>query len=320
MSRIKIGLLDFGNLNNLDGLSKVEATVNYAVMADKLGFSRFWMGEHYTFNNSVPWHNPEPLVPLIAGMTDTIRIGVAGLLMTDHMPFRVAINFKLLANLFPDRIDLGFAKSRPAVPEIIPLLLPTSAGEPPLFDKKVAGILDMFRNEDAYAEKGIILPPYKGEIPQLWTLSTSNNGLDSALRNRMNFSRSLFHRYAGKDYGKDKLQAFKSTYESEYGESPRFNLAVAGFCSDNARTVDAEFKKHLAIYKDIFAPLEDSEEAYVWGTPSQIFEKLSRMADLYGMEEFIFMDISDNPASRLDALQLLAETFALTETPAGVTD
>jgi alkanesulfonate monooxygenase SsuD/methylene tetrahydromethanopterin reductase-like flavin-dependent oxidoreductase (luciferase family) len=288
-------------------------------MADRLGFSRFWIGEHYTFNYYAPWHNPEPLVPLIAGMTETIRIGIAGLLMTDHMPFRVALNFKLLANLFPDRIDLGFARARPAVPEVIPLLLPQRADEPPLFDKKVSATLDLLRNEDVHAEKGIILPPYKGELPQLWALGISNNGLDSAFRNKMNFSRSLFHRNAGKEYGKDKLLAFKSDYESAYGESPKINMAVAGYCSDKGRTVDSEFKKHYSAYKDIFAPLEDNEQGYVWGTPMQVFEKLSRMVDLYGVEEFIFIDISDNPARRLDTLHLLAEAFALPGAPANMT-
>jgi hypothetical protein len=96
-------------------------------------------------------------------------------------------------------------------------------------------------------------------------------------------------------------------------------MAVAGYCSDKGRTVDSEFKKHYSAYKDIFAPLEDNEQGYVWGTPMQVFEKLSRMVDLYGVEEFIFIDISDNPARRLDTLHLLAETFALPGAPANMT-
>ena len=109
---IKIGLLDFGIRDNKknSGLQSLYDVVDYAVRADELGFNRFWMAEKYNFDYYAGWSNPEVLVPVIAGMTEQIRVGMAGILLPFHSPFRVSLNFKLLNNLFSNRIDLGLAK------------------------------------------------------------------------------------------------------------------------------------------------------------------------------------------------------------------
>src|SRR5688500_2986679 len=61
---------------------------------ESLGFSRFWLGEHYS--QACAWRNPEILIALLCAATDTIRIGVAGVLVKLYPSLLIAQNYKLL--------------------------------------------------------------------------------------------------------------------------------------------------------------------------------------------------------------------------------
>ncbi|MEL6654219.1 MAG: LLM class flavin-dependent oxidoreductase [Bacteroidota bacterium] len=102
---MKIGLLTFEiGMERNDAMQLFE----YAQIADELGFSRFWLGEHYDDPLNY-WSNPEPLLPLLLGHTERINVGTAGILIRLHSPFRVATNFRLLNSMFMGRVDLGLA-------------------------------------------------------------------------------------------------------------------------------------------------------------------------------------------------------------------
>lgn len=114
MNQITLGLLEFGyHQKNTNSLSVIQDVIDYVVKADELGFSRVWLTEHHNFYRTSPWSNPEMLLPVLLGSTERIRIGMAGILINYHSPYRVALNFKLLANLYPRRVDLGLANGTP---------------------------------------------------------------------------------------------------------------------------------------------------------------------------------------------------------------
>jgi alkanesulfonate monooxygenase SsuD/methylene tetrahydromethanopterin reductase-like flavin-dependent oxidoreductase (luciferase family) len=78
---------------------------------ESLGYRRYWFTEH------VPQPSVEMLVTLLAGLTDTLRVGTGGVVLPSrHVP-QCALNFQLLADLFDDRIDAGFCAARGFSPE-----------------------------------------------------------------------------------------------------------------------------------------------------------------------------------------------------------
>jgi len=314
MEKIKIGILEFGIRKNLNALSKVEDILNYACLADQLGFSRFWLSEHYTANYDAAWQNPEPLLPLLAGMTNNISIGVAGLLIKYHVPYRVALNFKLLANLFPGRIDLGFAKGSPSVKNAIPLLFNgCMEQESRLFQDNLSHTIRLMKNEEQYAEKNIIVSPYKGDLPNFWALSVSNNGLSYALENGLNYSRSLSHQNANTLFEKGKLQSFIKRFEDTYGKKPFTNLAIASYCASDSVSAERDFKS-LLLENPYFLPFENNESAYVFGNPRQFADRLSSLSEAYGVDEFILIDIANVSETRMESLHLISEACGLLQT------
>jgi len=78
--------------------------------AEKLGFSRYWLAEHHNMP-SIASSATAVLVGHIASGTTTIRVGSGGVMLPNHAPLVVAEAFGTLAELYPNRIDLGLGRA-----------------------------------------------------------------------------------------------------------------------------------------------------------------------------------------------------------------
>lgn len=85
-------------------------TVELALTAEKLGYKRFWVAEHHS-DPALACASPEILLAHLAARTERIRIGSGGVLLPYYRPLKVAEQFRMLATLHPDRIDLGLGRS-----------------------------------------------------------------------------------------------------------------------------------------------------------------------------------------------------------------
>jgi hypothetical protein len=93
---LPLSLLDFVDIPaGVPAPSAVERTVRTAQAADRLGYSRFWISEHHSFTG-LGSSSPEILIAHIAGATNGIRVGAAGIMLPNHSPLKVAEWFKTL--------------------------------------------------------------------------------------------------------------------------------------------------------------------------------------------------------------------------------
>ncbi|MEX1057075.1 MAG: LLM class flavin-dependent oxidoreductase [Natronospirillum sp.] len=78
--------------------------------AEALGYKRFWMAEHH---NMIGIASAATAVALgfVAEGTQRIRVGAGGVMLPNHAPLVVAEQFGTLAELYPDRIDLGLGRA-----------------------------------------------------------------------------------------------------------------------------------------------------------------------------------------------------------------
>ncbi len=93
-----------------DPRQAIANTVELAHLADAAGYHRFWVAEHHA-DPALASASPEILVAHIAATTERIRVGSGGVLLPFYSPLKVAEQFRLLAALHPDRIDLGVGRS-----------------------------------------------------------------------------------------------------------------------------------------------------------------------------------------------------------------
>lgn len=88
----------------------LDIAVKTARHVEKLGFTRYWLAEHHNMPG-LACSATAVLVGHIAGATQSIRVGSGGIMLPNHAPLVVAEAFGTLAELYPNRIDLGLGRA-----------------------------------------------------------------------------------------------------------------------------------------------------------------------------------------------------------------
>jgi luciferase family oxidoreductase group 1 len=306
MQALKLGILDFGYRSKSDSASVIlNDVIGVAQLADQLGYSCLWLSEHH--NSGPAWSNPEMLLPVLAGLTDRIHIGIAGILLATHSPYRVALNFKLLSTIYPGRIDLGLANGATMVPVVQKLLSNPNVDETYMrcFHNKSMELLRYLQNErQVYEEEKLLVPPVGGPIPRIWKLSTSLKGLNECIEKKMNLCLSTFHSGYATKPDKQQILQFKKDYFKKNKIKPEISIAFASVC-------EAQTKSAIKTFESLQLNDGMQQSKYIVGSPGLIKEKLHAIYEETGISEFVFHDSSINYAKRTKALELLAKEFEL---------
>jgi luciferase family oxidoreductase group 1 len=109
--KAKLSMLDLVSVREGSSVSDaLSLALRTAQHAEKLGFTRYWMAEHHNML-SVASSATAVLVGYIAAGTSRIRVGSGGVMLPNHAPLVVAEAFGTLAELYPNRIDLGLGRA-----------------------------------------------------------------------------------------------------------------------------------------------------------------------------------------------------------------
>ncbi len=92
------------------GADALRNTIDLAQLADRLGYTRYWVAEHHG-GPMLAGPSPEVLIGPIASATERIRVGSGGVMLPHYSPLKVAESFTILAALYPGRIDLGLGRA-----------------------------------------------------------------------------------------------------------------------------------------------------------------------------------------------------------------
>ena len=111
MTRAALSVLDFCTVYEGETYGQAMArSVELAQHAEKFGFKRMWYTEHHNMP-TITSSSPAVLIAHIAANTQSIRLGSGGVMLPNHSPYVVAEQFGTLAELHPNRIDLGLGRA-----------------------------------------------------------------------------------------------------------------------------------------------------------------------------------------------------------------
>jgi luciferase family oxidoreductase group 1 len=305
MENIKLGLLEFGYYKKgVNSLSIIQHIMDYVVKADELSFSRFWLTEHHNYYPTSPWSNPEILIPIFLGISERIKVGMAGVLINYHSPYRVALDFKLLSNLYPGRVDLGFANGTP--PENISQLLRQNKFEkrPDDYYNNIKLINEFYTKEDEIATRdNIIIPPLAGAVPDMFTLSSffSDENTKKAVDLKLNFSKSLFHDTKSLTYEYDKINAYRDAFYQTYSYLPQVNIALPIVCAGTKQEAQR-------IAESNGGPIAVNT---ILGSINCVYDTIHTYQEKFQVNEFILYDKSYDQDIKIETLYKLSETFKL---------
>ena len=85
----------------------LEEDLELVILAEQLGFTEFWIGEHHTMKYETIVM-PEVFIARALGETSTIRLGAAPVCLNQHHPAHVACRLAFLDHLSGGRLNLCF--------------------------------------------------------------------------------------------------------------------------------------------------------------------------------------------------------------------
>jgi luciferase family oxidoreductase group 1 len=300
---MRLGILDFcptrkGQLP----YQSVHDSVRLAQEAEALGYSRYWIAEHHELQYA--HHAPDILTTIIAGCTEKMRVGPAGMLLKLHTPMNVAKSFRLIEALFPGRIDLGIAGGE-AEPAVVQAMRGTTQPMEEVrkeLPERVTSLIELIRGQSPMAFNPLGTP-----APPVWLLGMANPApARAAAQHGTCFGFSLAH-----PQSKDAPQVTQ-LYRDEFRPSarqakPEVIVAVRGLCAES----EEEAWKLLRSFSD--TPKTGYE---VIGSPAQCREKMEAICERHGTDELVFLDFAPDYETRIRNFRLLAEELRLGQEPA----
>jgi len=158
-----------------------------AQWCEKLGYERFWVSEHHAFP-SVAGSAPEVLIAALGAATDRIRLGSGGIMLPHYSAYKIAEVFSLLANLYPQRIDLGVGRAPGADMSTARALATDGRPKFERFPELVQQLSDYLWKEKT---QPIVSPRPPPNMP-LWMLGSSPDSAVLAAQRGLPYNLGLF--------------------------------------------------------------------------------------------------------------------------------
>ncbi len=295
--------------------------------AERLGFKRYWLAEHHNMPG-IASSATAVLVGHIAGGTHTIRVGSGGVMLPNHAPLVVAEAFGTLAELYPDRIDLGLGRAPGTDQATMRALRRERTETANDFPQDVAELQRLLG--PAQPGQKLIAMPGAGTNVPIWLLGSSlfsaqlaaERGLPYAFAShfaprmllqaisiyRQNFrpSSTLAKPYVAIGV---PLIAAPTDEEADYLASSTYQR-VLGILTGERRGLLPPTANYLAQrHPQERAAISDFLAAAVIGGPDTVHEGLSALAEATNADEFMLVcDIYD-PALRLRSLDIAASAM-----------
>ncbi len=309
----------------------VEATIQTAKLADKLGYKRFWVSEHHN-SKLIAGSTPEVLIVKVADETSHIRVGSGGVMLPNHSAYKVAENFRMLETLFPGRIDLGMGRA-PGTDRITSSVLnPSNTFNETDYLRQLEHLQHFF-DDTAASQYGLLLAvPQAATTPTQWILSSSGGSAPIAAKYGMGLAVA---RFINGFADRSMVEAYRRNFiPSPHLAAPQELVALHVICADTEEKA-MEMRKflnyvHVQFEKGNFDNIGDEADAkeYVFsatdlsiiarnsgkaisGTKEQVKKQLLQLSDELDISEIMVVCMAYRQEDRIRSFELLAEAFEL---------
>jgi luciferase family oxidoreductase group 1 len=290
------------------------ATVSLAQVADRLGFTRYWVAEHHNMP-AVAATSPPVLIAMLGAQTTSIRLGSGGVMLPNHAPLAVAEQFALLEAANPGRIDLGIGRA-PGSDPVTSMALRGAAGRDdtdienfPQYLDDVVALMGADGVRVAVPRQNYVLKatPAASTEPRMWLLGSSMYSAHLAAAKGLPYV--FAHHFSGQGTA-EALQVYRSEFQpSDLAPEPVTFLTVNASVAETEREAAALMLPNLQMMARLrtgqpLTALDLVEDAQatelhpqaeamvssglaraVVGTPEQAADQIQELAFTFGVDE-----------------------------------
>jgi luciferase family oxidoreductase group 1 len=330
---LRLGVLDQSPIpEGSTAPQALQQTIALAQLADRLGYSRYWLAEHHN-HPGLAGPAPEVTVAAVAAATERIRVGSGGVMLPHYSPLKVAEQFKVLEALHPGRIDLGLGRAPGSDP--ITALALNQHQNPDDFPNQVQDVIGWLedRLDPRHPFARVKATPDPGGAPSVWLLGSSDYSAAVAAVLGTPFSFAHFINPRG---GPAAAASYRENFrpDGDRRAAPQLNACVIVLCAETDDEVD-ELAKVAALWRlqlehgrpgkvpsperakdhvftdDQLARNQKMRKHHAIGTPDVVAGRLQEIAGLYGTDEILMLTITHDPAARRRSYELVAEACGL---------
>ncbi len=324
-----VGVLDQSPIvEGGDAARAFRESVALAIHTERLGYQRYWVAEHHN-SASFAGCAPEVLIGHIAAQTTHIRVGSGGVMLMHYSPLKVAEVFKVLATLYPGRIDLGIGRAPGSDGLTAAALAYGSKIGMEYFAARFADLLAFVHDTLTFTEalNPVKALPAPQQPPEPWVLGSTPDGALLAAHFGAPFCYAHFISQSGMDKA---LQVYRRDFRpSGFCSAPRVSIGVAVICAETdqraqelARSGDlwrARFERGVfspfpspeSVRNHVFTEAEEKlvegrRRRQFIGTPAKVGAALRQLVEETGADELSLVAITHDFEDRKAIYSLLA--------------
>jgi luciferase family oxidoreductase group 1 len=286
-------------------------TVDLAVLADELGYHRYWVPEHHSMRG-VASAAPAVLAGRLAAATRRIRVGAGGVLLPNHAPIVIAEQFGTLAALHPGRIDLGVGRALGGPRHATDAVRGERERNAKSFPEQIEELRGYF---DPAEDRRVKAVPAIGNPVQMWLLGSSPASARLAASLRLNYA------FAHHLNPRDAAEATK-IYRQE-SEAPEVIVSVSAIVAETDERAEwlagptrlkVFRRKHgerilLPSPEDAAGHPCDDIDGLLVGAPETVRKLLNNVLDETGADELMITTPIHDHRDRRRSYELLADVL-----------
>lgn len=328
---IPLNVLDLvGISENQTVAEAIEASMEHAQLIDRLGFKRLWFAEHHNTQNLASTATSQ-LIMMAAERTENIRVGSGGIMMPNHSALQVAENFGMIAQLHPDRIDLGLGRA-PGTDGRTSQLITRSNSDAQTFANNIYDLIGWFSEEGLGKSVPVTSTVGTGTNIPIWVLGSSMNG--ASIAGQLGLPYSIATHFTPEDY-KQKIDNYRQTFKTDAPTSQIGEPYVMAGINVIVAPTDEEAEKIWTTTTQMMMDMQTGQKRKLQppvdpeelgseqqrkmmeamfsikavGSPETVLKKLEEFTEDTGADELIIVTYAYDPEKRKQSMELLADLW-----------
>lgn len=321
----------------VDALS---ASVETAQIAERRGFTRYWVAEHHSMPG-VASSSPAVILSHLAACTDRIRLGSGGVMLPNHAPLVIAEQFGTLEAFAPGRIDLGLGRAPGTDGATAAALRRTDKLQEGAedFPQQLAELIrflgDEFPEGHRYSRIHAVPGPVQGEgvsQPSVWLLGSS--GFSAQLAGQLGLPFAFAHHFSSANT-LPALDLYRESFRpSEVLDEPYVVIGASALAAEDEKEARRQVLAgalsmlRLRTGRPGLVPTPEEAESYAFsaaerdfvdgwlgnvihGTSDAVREGLDALARRTGADELMLTANAHTPQARVSSYSLIADAYRM---------
>lgn len=277
----------------------LQNSLTLAEVAEACHYKRYWLAEHHNSDN-IGSSATALLIGYIADNTSTIRVGSGGIMLPNHSPLIIAEQFGTLAQLYPNRIDLGLGRAPGTDPQTAHAIRSDFMRAAQLFPEEVDKILQYFSSENKKASVRAAIA--EGTEVPIYILGSSTDSAHLAAAKGLPYA---FASHFATTYLLDALRIYRQEFKpSEFLSKPYTMAGVNVYIADT----DEEAEKLFTSLIRMFVGVLTGSRAPI-PPPTEMTDELKELFQhpaVYQMIKYSFVGSKQTVKSQIQ--EFLAQT------------